>query len=168
MFKKNKELKYLAVGALLISVFGLIVSYVAMSTALNIREANNIWKVRIVDLEVDTTSGASQSNMGVEVTSLKDMNFIFYGNGTVTYKFKVKNTGAVDAVLKSINYGRSLCNGNNCENVSYKLTYVDGRDVLEGDVVNYGTYMDMRLVISYEGTGVNIDDFDFIMLYEQA
>ena len=65
MFKKNKELKYLAVGALLISVFGLIVSYVAMSTALNIREANNIWKVHIVDLEVDTTSGASQSNMGV-------------------------------------------------------------------------------------------------------
>ena len=93
MFKKNKELKFLAVGALLISVFGLIVSYVAMSTALNIREANNIWKVRIVDLEVDTTSGASQSNMGVEVTSLKDMNFIFNGNGTVTYKFKVKNNG---------------------------------------------------------------------------
>ena len=58
--------------------------------------------------------------------------------------------------------------GNNCENVSYKLTYADGRDVLEGDSVNYGTYMDMRLVISYEGTGVNIEDFDFIMLYEQA
>lgn len=168
MFKKRKELKCLAIGALLISVFGLIVSYIAMSTALNIREANHIWKVSIVDLKVDTSSGASQSNMGVEVTSLNDIDMIFNGNGTITYKFKLKNTGAVDAVLKSINYGRSLCSGDNCCNVSYKLTYADGRDVLEGDVVNYGTYMDMMLVISYEGTGVKVEDFDFIMLYEQV
>lgn len=168
MFKKRKELKFLAIGALLISVFGLIISYIAMNTALNIREANHIWKVSFVDLKVETTHGASQSNVGVDSTSLNDINLIFNNSGKVIYNFKVKNSGAVDAVLKSINYGRSLCDGNNCDKVSYKLTYTDGRDVLEGDVINCGTNMAMQLVISYEGTGVKVEDFDFIMLYEQA
>lgn len=171
MFKKNKELRWLVLGALLLSAFGLVASLVAMNTALSIKEANQFWKVDIMDVDVETTGQTSASTAEITSTNLSNIDVTFNGKGTAVYKFRIRNSGDVDASLKVINIGRALCNyDKGCDGVSYKLTYNDGREVFTGDVINSDTNMLMQLVIEYNGnnTGLKLDDLDFILLYEQA
>lgn len=173
MFKKNKELKWLSLGALLLSVFGLIIAYISMSTALDIKEVNQFWKMDIVDVDVETTGNVTFTKFEVSSTSINNFDINFNGTGTAIYKFKVKNSGDVDAVLRVVNYGKPTCvsvDNNSCSKVSYKLTYADGRDVFTGDVVNSNTYMEMNLEVNYDGennTEIMLKDLDFMMLYEQ-
>ena len=125
-------------------------------------------------LFVTPESGLNDNLNGIERPVDFDINF--EGQGTAIYKFEVKNSGDVDAVLRNINYGNPKCTPFNndvesCHNVSYKLTYSDGREVLTGDVINSGTHMDMQLVIEFGGSndsGIMLNELDFILLYEQA
>ena len=174
--KKYKELKWLIIGALFLSVCGLVVAYISMSTALDIKEVNQFWKVEILNVKAEVKGKVMASGVEVISTSLNDFDINFEGQGTAIYKFEVKNSGDVDAVLRNINYGNPKCTPFNndvesCHNVSYKLTYSDGREVLTGDVINSGTRMDMQLVIEFGGSndsGIMLNELDFILLYEQA
>lgn len=174
--KKYKELKWLIIGALFLSVCGLVVAYISMSTALDIKEVNQFWKVEILNVKAEVKGKVMASGVEVVSTSLNDFDINFEGQGTAIYKFEVKNSGDVDAVLRNINYGNPKCTPFNndvesCHNVSYKLTYSDGREVLTGDVINSGTRMDMQLVIEFGGSndsGIMLNELDFILLYEQA
>lgn len=170
MFKKNKELRLLAIGALILAVFGVISSIVAMSTALSIKEANQFWKVDVTEVDIDVNGNAKAEGVEVNSTSLNNIGIYFTGPGEVTYNFKVRNSGAVDAILKSINMGRPLCGLScDCHGVSFKLTYEDGREVITGDMINFETNMKMKLVVSYTGnTSIMVKDLDLILLYEQA
>ena len=174
--KKYKELKWLIIGALFLSVCGLVVAYISMSTALDIKEVNQFWKIEVLNVKSEVKGKAMASGVEVISTSLNDFDINFEGQGTAIYKFEVKNSGDVDAVLRNINYGNPKCTPFNndvesCHNVSYKLTYSDGREVLTGDVINSGTHMDMQLVIEFGGSndsGIMLNELDFILLYEQA
>ena len=174
--KKYKELKWLIIGALFLSVCGLVVAYISMSTALDIKEVNQFWKVEILNVKAEVKGKVMASGVEVVSTSLNDFDINFEGQGTAIYKFEVKNSGDVDAVLRNINYGNPKCTPFNndvesCHNVSYKVTYSDGREVLTGDVINSGTRMDMQLVIEFGGSndsGIMLNELDFILLYEQA
>ena len=173
--KKYKELKWLIIGALFLSVCGLIVAYISMSTALDIKEVNQFWKIEILNVKSEVKGKVTTSGVDVVSTSLNNFDINFDGQGTAIYKFELKNSGDVDVVLRNINYGNPKCTPYNndiesCNNVSYKLTYSDGREVLTGDVINSGTHMDMQLVIEFGGSsnsGVKLNELDFILLYEQ-
>ena len=170
MFKKNKELKMLAIGALLLAVFGVISSVVAMSTALSIKEANQFWKVDVTEVEIDVDGSAKTEGVEVSSTSLNNISIYFTGKGEVTYNFRVRNSGAVDAILRNINISRPLCGLScDCHGLSYKLTYEDGKEVITGDMINFETNMKMKLVGSYTGdTSIMVKDLDLTLLYEQA
>lgn len=170
MFKKNKELRLLAIGALLLAVFGVISSVVAMSTALSIKEVNQFWKIDITDVDIDVSGSAKAEGVEVNSTSLNNVGIYFTGKGEVTYNFRVRNSGAVDVLLRNINISRPLCGLScDCNEVSYKLTYEDGREVITGDMINFETNMKMKLVVSYTGdTSMMLKDLDLVLLYEQA
>lgn len=177
MFKKNKELRWLTLGALLLSTFGLVVAYVAMSTALDIKEYNNVWSVNFTDVNVETTGGATATTPDVNVTSMNNFDVKLMNKGdSVTYNFKVKNSGGVDAILKVVSDIEAEClvlegNENSCSNVSYELTYGDGKSVSTGDVITHDTYIEMMFKVTYNGeesVQIVMDDFDIILLYEQV
>lgn len=172
LFKKNKQLRMLSLSALLLSAFGLVAAFVAMGTALSIKEANHFWDVNVLDATANTKGFVAVSGLEVSSTSLNNMDITFEKKGTATYKFRIRNSGAVDAVLKYINITKDSCvaDHNSCDEVSYKLTYNDGREVVIGDVINSGTNMEINLVVDYNGAteGVIIKGLDLVLLYEQA
>ena len=170
MIKKRKELKALAAGALLLAVFGIVSSFIAMGTALSIKEVNHFWKVDITDVKIDSSGTVKTEGVEVFSTSLNNINVHFNSAGEVSYNFKIKNSGAVDAILRGIHINRPLCGLScDCSQVNYKLTYEDGREVLTGDMINSETNMKMKLVVSYTGdTSIVVKDLDLILLYEQG
>ena len=75
--KKYKELKWLIIGALFLSVCGLVVAYISMSTALDIKEVNQFWKVEILNVKAEVKGKVMASGVEVISTSLNDFDINF-------------------------------------------------------------------------------------------
>lgn len=180
MFKKNKELRLMTLIALGLSVVGVVFACVAMNVALNIKKTESVWNVSFTDL-VEETQGTGSSKSVPIITSTSISNFhvnLMRTDDTITYKFKIKNSGAVDAKIKVVSDIIPTCIVNSmnsttdvCSEVSYKLTYSDGTLVKVGDVVSSGTSKEVKLTIEYFGdsiTSLELTDLDFMLLFEQA
>lgn len=176
MFKKFKDMKVMVFCALCLSVLGIVCATVAMGVALNMKATEAVWDVRFGDLRVESNGTASSNIPSINVTGMSDFDVkLLRENDSVTYKFRVRNSGAVDAKVGMVSKIKPVCvdNGDygNCGMVNYKLSYNDGTLINPGDVVKAGTSKELYLTVSYNGNNMaslNISDLDFMITFEQA
>lgn len=179
MLKKNKELRKMTIVALGLSVIGVAFACVAMNVALSMKKTESVWDVNFVDLVVEKNGEATSEQPVINSTSMSDFHMTLKNkDDSVTYRFKLKNAGAVDARLKVISEMKPVCTvvdrnsaSNVCNNVSYTLTYNDGKAVSTGDIIKSGFNKELTLKVEYVGnvsTEVEINNLDFILLFEQV
>lgn len=179
MFKKNKEIKLMVLLALLLSVLGIVFALVAMDVALDAKKTESVWAINFTDLKEESTGYASSEGVTINSTSIGGMKVTLKrSNDRVTYRFKIKNEGAVDAKLRVMEDIIPTCivtSGDTsldiCGEVSYSFSYIDGTKVNLGDVVKAGTSKEVMLTVKYTGsklTTVEISDLDVLLLFEQA
>lgn len=182
MLKRNKDLKTMTIIALALSVVGIAFACVAMNVALNIKKTESVWNVNFADLTIEKEGTVVTEQPIIDSTSMSNLKMTLKNkNDSVTYRFKVKNDGAVDAKLKVISEIKPTCvvTENNianttitdaCSKYVYALTYNDGSLVNTGDVLKAGFNKELVLKIQYLGdaTGIEVKNLDFILLFEQV
>lgn len=179
MFKKNKEIKMMALVALGLSVVGIMIAGIAMNVSLNAKKTESVWDINFTDLAVENKGTAEAIQPTMNATSMSNFKTTLMRTGDSTsYKFKIKNNGAVNARLKVMSEIKPTCmvadkdsSTEVCSDVSYNLTYNDGSAVSTGDVISAGTSKEVILKVEYLGanlTNVEVSNLDFILLFEQV
>ena len=176
MFKKFKDMKVMVFCALCLSVLGIVCATVAMGVALDMKATEAVWDVRFGDLRVESNGSASSNVPNINVTGMSNFDInLLRENDSVTYKFRIRNNGAVDAKVGMVSKLKPVCidinNYGNCGMVNYRLTYNDGSIINPGDVIKTGTSKEVYLTVNYSGssmTSLKISDLDFMITFEQA
>lgn len=179
MFKKNKEIKMMALVALGLSVVGIMVAVIAMNVSLNAKRTESVWDINFTNLAIENKGTAKAIQPTINATSMSDFKTTLMRTGDrTTYRFKIKNNGAVNARLQVISQFNPTCvvvdrdsSTEACSDVSYNLVYNDGTAVSTGDIISAGTSKEVVLTVEYLGknlTNVEISDLDFILLFEQV
>lgn len=173
---KDRGLKVAVVAALVISVIAIGIGFAAFTETLSINGNATVqtssWKVKFTDLSTGITAGtasittAPTINTNDTTISTYDVKLAKPGD-SVTYTFKVANTGTYDAKLTSVTIPTPTCTGsgdnaetdatNVCKHVTYSLTYSDGGTIAVNDALAKGTSKEMKLVLSYDTHNVAAD-----------
>ena len=191
---KSREVKIIAVVALLVAVVGLSVAYAALNTTLKITGTATVnsasWDVHFikgtgtpvgsatfVEPEISTDSTAL-NNYSVKLTKPGD---------SVTYTFKITNQGSINAKLGTVNIGDVTCTSadttetgtaeanTTCANLTYSVTYENGDEIAVGDVLNAGDTVDAKITITFNSDAetvpasvVTVGGLDVTLIYNQA
>lgn len=184
---KNREVKIIAVVALLVAVVGLSVAYAALSTTLEISGSATInsasWDVGFVKGSHTTTGGATFVEPTVSSTSITGYSAKLTMPGdSVTYNFKITNQGSIPATLGTVNIGSISCTGTDsaeaaatCANLTYSVTYADGTAIKVGDSLAVGATKDAKITITFNAGAttvptnpVTVNGMDVTLIYNQA
>ena len=183
----NKTINTIAVAALIIAIGGLTMGYAAFTQTLNIntdatvQSNDSTWKIYFSNQDTGVATGnAVKGNITLNTTDVSVSGVILKTAGDkVEYTFDVKNEGQVDATLATLTPKTPSLSGdsNDQEKVesgyTYKLTYVDGGNVQQGDELNSGDTKKMKLTISLnEGISlpagdVTISNLGYTLVYSQ-
>ncbi len=174
--KSEKQVKVLAIVAILIAVVGLSLGFAAFSETLQINGTGEVsaanWDIHFENLAAGVTSGTA-----VEVTApaidgtttvIEDYSVRFQTPGdSISYSFDVVNGGSFDAEITSlselatipvctgVNATTGLVDGTNvCDNLVYTLTYADLTPVAVTDTLASGATASMVLTLTYTGAVV--------------
>lgn len=180
MLKKNKELKMMTFFALGLSVVGIVFACIAMNVSLTTKAEKSVWNVKFADLNVFTNGTATAAGQAqLNSTSLSNTSIVLMRkNDSVSYKFRIRNSGTIDAEIKFLSKIRPTCvvtemnsSTDACNSVDYTLTYSDGTAVNVGDIISSGTSKEVVLKVEYLGnaiTEMEITDLDLALVAEQA
>ena len=184
---ESKNVKMLAIVALLVAIGGLTMGYAALTQTLNISTSATVqsqattWDIHFENADTGTTTGhAVKGNLSLDTTTVTLSGVVLKVQGDkVEYTFDVKNEGQVDATLATLTPKTPSLSGDSADQekvesgYTYTLTYVDGGNVQQGDELNSGDTKRMKLTISLsEGvslpTGdVTISNLGYTLVYSQ-
>lgn len=184
---KNREVKIIAVVALLVAVVGLSVAYAALSTTLEISGTATVnaasWDVAFVKGSATTTGDAVFTEPTVSSTSISNYSVKLTKPGdSVTYTFKITNSGSIDATLGTVNIGTMSCSGTDsaeatttCNNLTYSVTYSDGTAFRVGDSLTAGTTKEAKITVTFNSSAttvpsnaITVSGLDVTLIYNQA
>lgn len=186
---KNREVKIIAVVALLVAVVGLSVAYAALSTTLEITGTATInsasWDVHFVKGTGTPVGGATfvEPTLSADSTALSNYSVKLTKPGdSVTYTFKITNQGSINAKLGTVNIGTISCSGtdateaqNTCNDLTYSVTYADGSAINVGDTLDAGATKDAKITVTFNSTAtsvpanvITVDGLDVTLIYNQA
>ena len=158
-----------------------------MSTTLRINGSATMdtahWKIRFKNLSNPTIAGQAAvlqapqlSDTVIETYSVK----LTRPGDSVTYTFDVTNESAdMDAIIGTFTKQTPTCSGSVsdtnivCPNVSYELRYTSNNELVkENDTLNAGETKNLKLTISYVGSGlpagvVDINNLNIAIIYNQ-
>ena len=185
--EKNREVKVIAVVALLVAVVGLSVAYAALSTTLEITGQATInsasWNVQFVEGTGTPVGGASATTPTVTSTSISNLNVTLTKPGdSYTYTFSIQNTGSINAKLGTVNIGTISCTSENsdeanatCQDLTYSVSYADGTPFTVGDALDSQATKQAKLTISYNADAdtvpaqpVTVTGLTATLIYDQA
>ena len=185
--EKNREVKVIAVVALLVAVVGLSVAYAALSTTLEITGQATInsasWNVQFAAGESTKTGGTTFTAPTVSSTSISGLSVTLTKPGdSYTYSFSIQNTGSINAKLGTVNIGTISCTGtdtteatNTCADLTYSVTYADGTPFQVGDSLDSQTSKEAKLTISYNAAAdsvpanpITVNGLTATLIYDQA
>ena len=184
---KNREIKIIAVVALLVAVVGLSVAYAALSTTLKITGTATInaatWDVKFIEGAGSTAGSASFNKPTVTSTAISDFSIGLVKPGdSVTYTFSIKNNGTIDASLGTVTIGTPTCTATDntvatttCGNLTYSVTYADGSAFKVGDRLDAGATKEAKLTLTFNesadvvpSTAVTVNGLGVTLIYNQA
>ena len=150
--EKDRGFKIIAIAALLFSVVGLSIAYAGFTSKLTVEgtaTAASAWKIKWISLDSGTATGyASVENSTLAIQSGDQSISGFMGTvkapgDTITYTWKVRNDGDINATLAGVTLGSLSCapaTGSSatqaeatalCDKLSVSFTY-DGTAVTSG------------------------------------
>ena len=150
--EKDRGFKIIAIAALLFSVVGLSIAYAGFTSTLTVEgtaTAASAWKIKWISLDSGTATGyASVENSTLAIQSGDQSISGFMGTvkapgDTITYTWKVRNDGDINATLAGVTLGSLSCapaTGSSatqaeatalCDKLSVSFTY-DGTAVTSG------------------------------------
>lgn len=166
--ENKREVKIIAIVALLVAVVGLSVAYAALSTSLSISGTATVnsatWQVEFEnDGTWSYTGDANASGPTFGVTSLTNIAVTLVKPGDkAVYNFKVKNKGSIPAKLSDLTtINKTLtCTGGasdaenttTCANIVYTLTYSDGTEIKAGDALAVGATKNLTLTVEFKSS----------------
>ena len=169
--ENKREVKIIAIVALLVAVVGLSVAYAALSTSLSISGTATVnsatWQVKFVEGSWTNTGDASATGPTFGVTSLTNIAVTLVKPGDkAVYNFQVTNSGSIPAKLSEntvINKTLTCTGGasddentTTCGNIVYTLTYKDGSEIRAGDTLANGTTKDLTLTVEFKSTAAEV------------
>ena len=171
--ENKREIKIIAIVALLVAVVGLSVAYAALSTSLSISGTATVnsatWQVRFVEGTGawTFTGDASATGPTFGVTSLTNVAVTLVKPGDkAVYNFQVTNSGTIPAKLSEntvINKTLTCTGGasdaentTTCGNIVYSLTYKDGTQIKAGDTLANGATKDLTLTVEFKSTATEV------------
>ena len=185
--EKNREVKVIAVVALLVAVVGLSVAYAALSTTLQITGQATInsasWNVQFAAGTGTPVGGATATTPTVTSTSISNLSVTLTKPGdSYSYTFNIQNTGSINAKLGTVNIGTISCTSENqeeatatCEDLEYSVTYKDGTPFTVGDALDSQAVKEAVLTISYKDSAdtvpaspVTVNGLTATLIYDQA
>lgn len=189
--EKKRQIKFLALGAIVVAVAGMSFSFASMSTQLDIKgfatmgsadwdvHFENLSNVKLVGqaLEIThptiTNKSTTISAFDVKLQSPQD---------SISYTFEIVNAGGMNAKVTTLNIADPVCETDSktesedtslvCQNLEYTLTYTNGNPVKVGDVLTKNTKEHVELKLLYKGDTlpveeVRITNLGITMLYSQ-
>lgn len=190
--EKERKIKTLSVIALVVAVLGLTVAFAALSTTLTINGTATLdaatWDIHFENAETTTmtkTGGATvEHEPTLEGTMIKDWNVVLTKPGdSVTYEFKVKNNGTIDAKIGTLTKNNLQCSSLSnvdgdadiaCKNLTYELKYKNGGEVKAEDKLPKGETKELVLTLAYKqeaedipSDDVSISNLDIAIIYVQ-
>ena len=162
--ENKREVKIIAIVALLVAVVGLSVAYAALSTSLSI---SGTATVNSATWQVEFVKGAWDTPVGTAVTSGPEFGVTLVKPGDkAVYRFKVHNKGTIPAKLSAgTSVGTISCTGGanqseadtTCSNIVYSLTYAaDGKTPAAGDTLAASEQKDLILTVEFKSTATTI------------
>lgn len=167
----NKNFKTIMIIAVVALIALVGVGYAAFSTNLTINGKGTVkassWKIKFSNLSnVNLTGKATEitkPTISNNDTHIGDYAVTFTAPGdSIDYTFDVVNAGTFDAEISSITVDKPNCTGNGanattdasnvCKNLSYKLTYADGTEVVQGDTLDAGETKNLKLALTYSSS----------------
>ena len=116
--EKDRGFKIIAIAALLFSVVGLSIAYAGFTSTLTVEgtaTAASAWKIKWISLDSGTATGyASVENSTLAIQSGDQSISGFMGTvkapgDTITYTWKVRNDGDINATLAGVTLGSLSC-----------------------------------------------------------
>lgn len=172
--EKNRGTRTLSVVALLLAVVGMTIGFAAFSTTLNIQGTGQVkgskFSVIFADLGAAQTVGTASEVTGgtpeIQEGSTTISNYqveLMTPGDSISYTFKIKNTGDYDAKIAAIMIpGReggpdfTFTGGSNDDQTNvgnhliYTLQYANGDDVDVNDVLAKDDEKTVTLTLTYE------------------
>ena len=171
---KDRGFKVIAIAALLLAVVGLTVAYASYTETLKVsgtvtaKGSTESWDVHFTEPSSPTLGGiatvGTAPNTSATVISGFNINFFAPGD-SVEYNFNVVNAGMLDAKLTAVSLGSLSCapgNGSKnatseeanalCADLTFKLTYADGNEIKQNDVITHtsNNTKALKLVVSWK------------------
>lgn len=140
--------------ALIAAIFCLSIGYASFSTILQINSisavSNQSWMIKFTAVSLPTIVGsAKEKSSPVASSTLINFNVELQAPGDmISYTFKIKNSGTIDAKLDSTPSITGIPNDLK-EKLVYTLTYEDGTLIKAGDTLLSGSEKSFKLVITY-------------------
>ena len=186
MEKKEKNIKVVAVVALIVAVVGLSVAYAALSQTLKLTGTAKItdakWDVSFVKGSVTKTGDVQFTEPTVSATSISGYDVTFKKPGDkIVYNFKIKNNGQINAKLNTYTKNTLTCTSSKqdeanalCKDIKYELKYSTGSVPTPGDLLEAGATKDLNLTLEFSSTAtsmptvpVTIGGLDVTFVYGQ-
>jgi len=116
--EKDRGFKIIAIAALLFSVVGLSIAYAGFTSTLTVEgtaTAASAWKIKWIDLDNGTPTGYANVTGKTLAIQTGDqaisgfMGTVKAPGDTITYTWKVKNDGDINATLAGVTLGTLSC-----------------------------------------------------------
>ena len=155
--EKQRREKVLVVVVLLIVIVGLTVAFAALSTTLNINGTAYLdaakWGIRFENLSepVKLGTAAVTGTAEIEETKSAEITGINVSLSTpgdkVTYTVDLVNEGTINAKIDKIE--KTTLIEEQQKYLTFKVTYKDGKEVREGDILSKGERKNLIITIEF-------------------
>ena len=154
----NNKVQNILLGVLAVGLVGITVAYASLSQNLSIngtaKVASATWDIKFTDMSNGAATGyaalPSSGKLAIQSNSTTisgDLGTLKAPGDTLTYTFKVKNTGSINAKVNSVttptlscvssSTGAATTNATNfCKNLAYTVKYSDGTSIAAGQALN--------------------------------
>lgn len=189
--EKKRQIKFLALGAIVVAVAGMSFSFASMSTQLDIKGFATMGSADW-DVHFENLSNVKITGQAIEIThptitnkstTISAFDVKLQAPQTaISYTFQIVNAGGMDAKVTTLNVAEPVCETISkvessdtklvCQNLEYTLQYTNGTPVKIGDVLDKNTSEWVEMKLSYKGDSlpteeVRITNLGITMLYSQ-
>lgn len=184
---ERSQFHIIAILVFCIMVILLSIAYALMNDSIVVSNSSYMeattWDVYFDKVSASTVGKADYSLPAIEGTTLRDFSVSFQSFGdSVTFEFKVVNAGNTIAQLGSIVLNKPVCKSSIsseanfvCSELSYKISYDDGKFVREGDLLEANSFKTIKYTIEYPSTAnrlpkaiVDISNLGIDLVYHQT
>lgn len=153
----NNKTQNILLGVLAVGLVGISVAYASLSSNLNIsgtaKVATATWDIKFDNMSAGAATGyatlPSSGKFGIQTGSTTvsgDLGTLKAPGDTITYTFKVKNNGSINAKVNSVSTPTLTCvssstgsattaSTNFCKGLAYTVQYSDGSAIAEGQTL---------------------------------